>query len=292
VLPRTTSTGGWQWPLFSELLPQRITVIFSGRISEPAEPGVHPFSAPALGNLPVQQTLWTLAGPTSLRPHPPDRTPAQTEAQLALLRLQNLAAVQQTAGQRLSGDAEQRQRWCPQARRRWINSADAVRRAILPQKDTPEGKTMQKTLAALEEEHRELARRLGLEELQNQILTEASPVSDAAERWDTIFSHRDSLIRLAGGRSPFSPGKNQSAAHARLTATGILLAGVLLAAWGIRRRLWTQLIHERPYAVATACGLAWWCWLRPSFFGLLIILLTLLAKFRAWYHSSPLPGNK
>jgi hypothetical protein len=320
VLPRTTSAGGWQLPLFSEQLPQRITVIFTGRISEPAEPGVHTFSAPALGNLPVQQTFWTLAGPALLRPYPPERTPPQTEAQLALLRLQSLTAVQRTAIQRLSGDAEQRLRWCPQARRRWTNSADAVRRAILPQKDTPEGKTMQKTLAALEEEHRDLARRLGLEELQNQILTETLPVNDAAKRWDTIFSHRDSLIRLSWERSPFSPSKNQAAplaaasgengtvapgmltlefsraprpaSHARLTATGIFLVGVLLAAWGIRRRLWTQLIHERPYAVATACGLAWWCWLRPSFFGLLIILLTLLAKFRAWYHSSPLPGNK
>ncbi|MBN2577593.1 MAG: hypothetical protein JXB10_01195 [Pirellulales bacterium] len=287
ALPQTGAAGRWQVPLHSAHLPQRITAVFQGRISEPSGPGERRFSAPVPGELAVEKTFWTLAGPPSLRPIPPDETPPKSEVQLAFRRLENLAAVQQTAARRLSDDPEESRRWYPPALRQWMACVAAARQSMVSLEKSPEGKAMQKRLAALEREHVDLVRRLGLDEIRKQILAESSP-ADAAAEWENLFPPRRSRIAFAlKGSVPTLTLEyeqvSQPAAGSRIRATVLFLGGAVLAGWGWRRGLWSRLLRERPYSVAVACGLAWWCWFWPSLLGVVIVLLALLAKCRVWF---------
>ena len=72
--PVSTGPGTWALPLASDPLPQRVEVLFDNEPSAvgfeaPGEPLSLPwaahrrFHAPRLGDLPVERTLWTIAGP-------------------------------------------------------------------------------------------------------------------------------------------------------------------------------------------------------------------------------------
>ncbi len=70
-LPRTPepiSADRWLVPLGPVRLPQRIEVVFTGTVSHPTRAGRHRFEAPSLGELPVERTLWTVAGPSMFEP--------------------------------------------------------------------------------------------------------------------------------------------------------------------------------------------------------------------------------
>ena len=69
---RRVNDHEWRLPLASERRAQRVEVVFRGRTADADRPGPRTFSAPALGDLPVRQTRWTVAGPASFVPGPPD----------------------------------------------------------------------------------------------------------------------------------------------------------------------------------------------------------------------------
>ena len=60
--------GEWRLNLNSDRLPQRVAVVYRGTIAAADRPGTHEFAAPTLGEIPVAQTLWTVAGPSRFSP--------------------------------------------------------------------------------------------------------------------------------------------------------------------------------------------------------------------------------
>ena len=65
VAPQAVGDRSWRFPLASQRLPQRVEVFFRGALGNVAENDRCTFDAPALGQWPVRQTLWTIVGPPS-----------------------------------------------------------------------------------------------------------------------------------------------------------------------------------------------------------------------------------
>jgi hypothetical protein len=76
--PLGAADGAWLVPLAADSQPQRVEVLFAAGMDAVAQRCV--FHAPSLGNLPVERTVWTIAGPRSFGiGKPEDAEPAEPE---------------------------------------------------------------------------------------------------------------------------------------------------------------------------------------------------------------------
>ncbi len=115
--------GKWKLPLASERLPQRIEVVFQGVLADPLGYGPRNLTAPSLGVLPADRTLWTVSIPPPLIIQSgKDRNAVSLDSQ-QWIRIRNVAeTIASAENLLLSDDAEETLHWY-QARSRYLYSA-------------------------------------------------------------------------------------------------------------------------------------------------------------------------
>jgi hypothetical protein len=107
VTPRAVAAQNWRFPLTSRQLPERVEVLFRGRLPTTEQASRQRFEAPALGDLPVRQTLWTVIGQPSQVTTEPEGVPAVSAWKQELLRLKSAAAAFELACATQSDDPEE-----------------------------------------------------------------------------------------------------------------------------------------------------------------------------------------
>jgi hypothetical protein len=72
--PLPVGENTWRVPLGPARLPQRIEIVFSGKLSSPPSSAQCRFDVPTLGDLPVAESLWTVIGPPAVECGRPERS--------------------------------------------------------------------------------------------------------------------------------------------------------------------------------------------------------------------------
>jgi len=201
VAPRAGEKGIWRLPLASQRLPQRVEVVFRGRIGDTGG-GQHTLQSPSLGDLPVQQTLWNVAEPSSFSAGIPQEGESLAPWKRHWLRLKSIAGVIETAALASSDDPEETSRWYPIWVRRFVAARAAMNRELAPANTDAAARTAQKELAAIDRRQQQVAERLDAVETFKRISDPATAVDGAGDLWPrTLGDATESTRRLFEGRA-------------------------------------------------------------------------------------------
>ena len=275
----------WRIPLSSKRLPQRVEVVFRGRVALPDPEGRQMLAAPALGDLHVEQTLWTIAGPASFAPGLPRQGEAMGVCEQQWLRLKNIAAIVRSAFVTSADDPDETSRWYPLWIRRLLTARAAVLRGIAQGDAGEAANAMQAECDAIDNEQSELAEKLDVSQTYQQ-LSAAAPASDGPSAlWMHTIDALATPTRCAidGGDGSIAIQYHLAEGDGllrRLAAAAAAAILALAAAIGWKRGIAPRLVQRWPQAAVSAVGIVWWLWLWPSFLGLLILLAGLLTAAR------------
>lgn len=291
--PQSLSDGGWRLPLNSDRLSQRVAVICRGKLAEADRPAEHEFEAPTLGDISVDRTLWTIAGPSRYRPGECGEKESPDALRRHWIRFQLASeSIEATAGQ-FSVDNERSRRWYQLAVRQWAATRSALIRQWLPISQTEAGRAMQKEIESLEKRQSQFAERLEVSDILRQALAAPPIATEPAEWWD------DSLFDSAAATGIYKEGRLASVSLTYTTAQTsqvwprigyalLILVVAALVIWVIRRGFWDEMVRLFPasgHIAAAVLGLFWWLCLSPSWFGLVIILVSAASWGWAWRYS-------
>ncbi len=281
VTPQAVGNADWRLPLSSERLPQRVEVLFRGTMSPGDRAGRRIFAAPTLGDLPVEQTVWTVIGPPSWRADQPQSV-AITSWQRDLLRLKSAAVAMESAYAMSSDDSDETPQWFRSWARRLIVSRDALRRDLAAIAADKEVGAAKQEIDRLDRRTVEIAKNLNATEVLTQI-SAAPPSADGA---DEILERSAEAARSAV-RCSFQ-GRTDSLAidyrqtengefSSRLAAAAVFAVLFVLGSFGAVRGRAAAMLCRWPHAGVAVLGLAWWLWLSPSVLGLAIVLAAAIA---------------
>jgi hypothetical protein len=277
--------GGWQLNLHSDRLPQRVTVVYRGTMAEADGPGTRDFAAVLLGEIPVEQTLWTVSGPTCFALGESAEKDPLRAAEREWLRLRRLDDVIDRAANLFSEDNTETWRWYRLHLRYWAAARSAVLRQLLPISQTGAGRAMQKELETLENRQRKLAARLEMSEVLLKLLTATPPASEPEQWWSDMLFDRETAVgfeqkgRLASLSLNYAWAEKSQTLE-RFWAICAIAAFLAIFLWGIRKGFWNRLLEFSPsanYLLFGLIGIAWWLWLSPSWLGCAILLATAVA---------------
>jgi hypothetical protein len=236
-------------PLGPDQLPQRIDVVFFGRLlSNFAIPG-ETISAPILADLPVEQTLWTIHGPVGMHMDKALLEHALTDAvQQARFRANSATLALESAEMLMPPVTEEGfESW----RQTWQRRRDLASRVVDGTSGPPsEAGTESFDLAGQSLDGAENGRgqpvRFAMNGVSSSVIIQFSPdeVSDLGQR---------AGISVA------------------IACLGLLFGFVRQR---VRLREW---IEQSWHALGVGLGVVWWLWFTPSSVGLLVMALFLAA---------------
>jgi hypothetical protein len=273
-------------------MPQRVEVVFTGTAADLPSGVEHRFEAPALGDLPVAETLWTVVGPAAYGSGELEGGQPLSPEQYEVSRLRAVSAMIQLVASLSNDDPQETLEWF----RPWARRLVAVRRLVegclVALGDTEEGRAAKSEVHAIDEEQSKLADRLGALPTMGQISAAVSLADSPTQLWHWsldrpqpavhyLFREGVSSITLAY-RSQESGGWQN-----RLLLAVVLITLMPLLVFGLRRSPASRWWKRWPHAAGVGAGLAWWLWLSPSLLGWGIVLLSIAASLRAaWNRSS------
>ncbi len=288
VTPVRDTDQRWQLPLSPSEFPQRLEVLYRGRLAIASPHGTCRVAAPTLEGLPVRQTIWTIAGPPFCRPDVPDGIKSVSRLEQELIRLRNVNALIEQATETTTEAPEQTVQWYRTWARRWLDLGNEIRRQLaLPaasDASTAERQAASHELESLSGLQSSVASRLAGAQVVTQLATDVPPLGCPHRLW---FSGLDGSPTVFRGVSPGSV--DQLLLDYRSTIAGerlpylsdvlLLMVLVLVTVWEFRYGGLKLLLHRYPHTAGVLFGLAWWWWLWPSVFGGVIVLTSLVMGF-------------
>ncbi len=302
-LPATPAVHGenrFAVPLGLSTLPQRLEVVFDGRLSGPDSDGIRRFPLPRLGDLPVRQMLWTIAGPSgSTTRHPNSMAPWEQE----LLRLRHLSDVVDLVADFPDEEPASAARWYLPWARRWRASFDEAQRLVALAKDPGAAQATRADLEALRGRQRQAAERLKATDMWSQVWSETAIASTMTDIFLRTVDRPERAIR---GSAEGGVGAISLVCRAQRPAQGLrpivdalVVLGLTLAlAAAVGRPTVAKMLSQWPHLVGIVAGAAWWWWLTPSLVGAVVATASAVGllhiAWRRWRSSrSPtasLPG--
>jgi hypothetical protein len=285
--PLPHESGIFQLPLVSYRLSQRIEVVFQGRFHDPLQSGPRNIAIPSLGNLPVVRTLWALTSPPSLFLNNPKAENISTIIDQQLIRFRNAAAMITSAETMLqSDDTDENLRWYQIQTQYLKHARSALKNTLSLSPDSDHSRELRNEMEITDQQQSEFAKRIGMEKVWARVVTEAPATEETAIRSrqeldglnnaDHFVIEGEAASIIVSYKSP-----KQDSTGSRIFDSLILVTVTFIFIFGIRRSIWKSLIKNRPYALCIAAGLAWWCWLWPSFLGLVVVLFFLIVWWQA-----------
>jgi hypothetical protein len=287
------SQNRWQIPLHSDVVPQRVEVLYQGQLRGPATAGRCSLEAPSLGKIPTARMLWSISGPSEVHMRLPDGVEEADPVQMDLVRLQGMSAAVELI-QSLSmrpDEPEKTDQWQAIWRRRWEACRERMRQEFTPEQQRRR-KPLVAELEALDRKEKSLGSQLPRGSVSAPETFE--PLSfDPPQLWQGWLASPRTTIRC--NAAPGAPSLSLTLQYRptdrwrsrMLWACGVVLLIPLLTVGRVRQSA-LRLSCRWPAAVGVAAGLAWWLWLEPSIFGGLWILLTLAVSLvPAWRRRTP-----
>ncbi|HEX7450327.1 MAG TPA: hypothetical protein VF306_22395 [Pirellulales bacterium] len=258
--PPTTSETEWRLPLHSTRLPQRIEVMAVGPAGVPWPPQRPPVR---LGDLPVQETLWTVAAPPGLELATHEAAELCDVERCELARADSLAALIDLPQEIVATTpADELTAWLRPWARRLLAARQARRGLGTPVKDP-----------ASDDDWLNTARRLGAESLFKSLA--GSPGHGVSPRLAWSASRLESRRRPyhLRGAAPVASWRQKSLSGEwpRLGVTAVIAVGGLLALAAVRQSTVRDAWRRWPQLLIVVGGVVWWLYLEPSALGLAIM---------------------
>ncbi|MGQ9576098.1 MAG: hypothetical protein ACUVUC_12345 [Thermoguttaceae bacterium] len=275
----------WQIPLGPSRLPQRIEVLFAGVLAEAGDSGPREFPAPRLVDLPVEQMLWTIAGPAGFDPVPGQPIGSAERLDQELCRLGAISrTIEGVIGSPLA-DPEELARWYRRWARRWNRSDQKARQMLWQVEQTEAEQGVRNQLEAIHRRHALIAERLGAADVLVQT-AEPGRIEDWLDLWlwnlDRAGSVTRHIVQGNLGQLPlaYRQDRQDRPIWRVLAALGVAAGSAFLARAPGRMAL-AAAMQRWPHWFGIIAGLVCWLALRPSLLGCLI-LLSLLASVVFW----------
>ncbi len=284
VAPQAVKADTWMVPLGPPQLPQRIELVAVGKLTEnSAEPLRF-----QLGNLPVEQTLWTILEPETSPPGRLAAHPASAAWRQEMVRLKSVAAVLQSGSRLVGDDPQQRMPWYEL----WVDRLVAARRAVERQLSLlapgRQAAAAWQELRTIDREQTALAERLGTTEI---LLRAAAQPPAQPQEWFRLSAgdaHRVRRFSFAGSKTALSleyPRARASGLPARVVAVLALVGLAAGIVWAWRRGVLQWPLKKWPAPLLAAAGILWWLFLSPGVLGWLLVgaavLLSVGPRLRA-----------
>jgi hypothetical protein len=278
--PAQLSAAGnnrWNVWLRDNKLPRNLEIIFKihGNITSDA---LEKFAAPHIADWPVERTLWTIIAPESAGMGVMSEGTPISALRHARSRLEATSALLDSAASLLLDEstADVANWYVPWARRFAAFRAELVRAGSqAPSIDQSRAATAE--IAALDEEHARLIRRLGIAGASKTTAPQPAAEKNALEQLVATDGSTNNIsyasVRGQGNqltidyRRPIPWGIGARRWVASLIALSSL--AIMLAGW--RGYFPVNRLALRPEIVGAAIGAVWWLWLWPSAIGLLVI---------------------
>jgi hypothetical protein len=253
--------------------------------------------APQLGDLAVDKTLWTVASPPRLESLSAADSQAISSWHHELVRLENITELIASASQVVADNRQETVRWYTCSAARMLAARSALARQMARDGKSQQARSDMATVRRLESKQSQIATRLGLLDVLGQLASATPSSGDAAESWSSLLDHPEGVSRWAfKGRTPVIAVAYRQVESGwlsrRLGSASMLAAFVLLMGLALHRGLLGELFRRWPHLVCVAAGLAWWLWLWPSIFGLVIVAVGLASLLRGDWKSSRKPGSR
>jgi hypothetical protein len=258
-------------PLGSPALPQRITVVFRGRLLEGGH-RTYTFDTPLLGNLPVDKSVWLVVGP---RGYELSSRMAAPRPLLDIIRADSFSQMVELAA-KATVEASDKLRWS----RTWENRLRCLQSDLKQQLSRsqwlPIGQPVEKRLSAIDRKWAALGKQLGGSALPGWH-GNTQPCCDQTDQFRrSLLDRPDSTLhRLPGGglRRLVLEYRGTSPSWASRHLPGVLILGFLflLGYLAVAHGLWRRVAGRWPQGWILVVGLAWWLFLVPSILGLALV---------------------
>ncbi|MFV1964082.1 MAG: hypothetical protein ACC628_01570 [Pirellulaceae bacterium] len=265
----------WRVRLGPEQLPQRIEVLFTGKLPRitPLVRGQR-FAAPLLVGLPVMQTLWSIQGPPNVAGGRPELAHIESgPLSLSQVRAENACALLHFASEVVAQSAtKEMDTWRSAWQRRLDNALRQIQR------------NQQADPAAWIPDESEGTQ--GNDEPSATPFVNEMRAGDPASVWHLQQEPlgTTSYGSLLGSSNNlylgYAPADFSDLGRRGLMAT-VLFGLAALVALARRSRAVSEWALRWPYAAGVLFGIAWWLWLSPSLLGLVIILVSVIGAFRS-----------
>jgi hypothetical protein len=277
AVPRPKSPGRWDVPLYSDRLPQRLEVTFS--MSAKTTSPVLPLPIVEIDGWAVQENLFSVTVPPSYQVNvqaqqvdAATRDPASIASALALIDLAD-EIVATTSSDELGAWFRPWAHWLVAYAKRPDSQLSASRDSHTPSE------------TILPEAWLRVARRLRVEHLLQQIVSEPVVVTDTMDLWQRTHETAPATCfrwTSAGGPTRLELRRSWSGGwFVRVHQSAWIVLLVLCAMALPRFSIVADAAHRWPYLLGVALAMLWWLFCQPGVFGLLLIALSLLASLRS-----------
>ena len=277
-LPATAEPVGdrWRLPLGPDQLPQRIELIFTGKLPpRRADLGGQVFPGPAIPGLPVAHTSWTVRGPLIAGPGRPALAHTAVDATRQIqLRIRSAEQVLDAAQEILAHSSSPELEAC---RDEWQRRIQAARGDLARNQGRNPG------LAARRASEAGSAERASV-----PLRQETRPATDAAAIWDLLQRSGGPATRCAvqGVCPHIVVDYSEAGVRFRPLVAALFLLALMAVLLAQRSTLLSEWLVRWPYVAGSLLGLAWWLWLTPSLLGLAILLACLAGSLRLQGHAA------
>lgn len=308
VVAELDADGVRQVPLGAERLPQRIEVVLAGRLAQELVPwGRQRLPAPALGNLPVERTLWTICSPEGFQViQPGDNAALISPLRYELFRTRSSAELLNLpADVILLTPADELSVWFGDWARRAIGSRRMLDKRLLSASRANRVESgVQSEVGEIQAQFAAAGRGLNKTRdggatpaaaadylgLLKQLEAQRLSGGETTDLWQRACAAQGSVARLLVQRGTGGPEISyfQGPERERLPRIALAAAiglGAVLAAWFCRRKSAATLSRwPRLELLGVLAGVAWWLWLIPSVLGLAIVSASLISAIRSgWF---------
>jgi len=287
IVPVSISDNVWRLPLGPERLPQRIEVVFTGILSRGPRAGGRSstsprLESPVLEQIPTEQTLWTVVGPSHFKAGEPQDIGSISPWSQELIRLKNTAEMIRLAS-KVSLDLEDRDstfRWYWRWARRLAAARTEFRRQVARGVALSRTRTARSEVRQIDQQQSRISQELGMVTVFEQLSAAEPAADDPSELWRRSQDNPQTATRCClpgavGSLALTYRPAGVSRLRGGLMSATCLTALIALIVLGLRRGVLAESFKRWPSAVGVIVGLAWWLWLSPSILGWGIVLVSL-----------------
>lgn len=280
-------------PLGAPGISQRVEIVFESPLAQPLR-GKLELMAPSIDELPVEQTLWTVAMPAGRMVDASQAGEKTTGWQVALARLESLGRLVERATTAAGDDSADTVGWYRHWLRLWNAARDAASVEVERISVEADRRIARERLGELTRRQSDVAGRLGDGQNTTGLLPSKDAAGGAFDAWHAaLFRGRCLVYHKAAGQS--------SEITVEVTPTpvafglGRVVAGMGwiallgLFAFTLRRGLLVESFRRWPQTMGVLVGLIWWLWLSPSVLGLVLAIACVATSLRTGWRSISRP---
>lgn len=282
ALSEPVGNGRWRVPLGPQQLPQRLEILYTGRVA--LAPAVREISLPApvlwqnRQAIRIERTLWTVYNPVAWGYGLSSRKESSTGLQQELARMQSIASMLDSVETQTVAEhtPSQLELWYQSWATRLLKSYDRIVRETTLGDETEE--SVRHSATVLNQTQETAATRLGVMETLVRLKSQHLSLVEGSDLWpwslgEQLPATHASFAGSAGIIDVKYPSATLSDLPWRFVGA-FLVAAAFTGLVDLARRGWLQdFVYRWPRMVLLAAGLIWILCLTPTLIGWGIVLL-------------------